>query len=320
MSTMMAESAGVGGHSYVGLLGRAKAALESSVDVAVSVNDLRPYPNQPRQYFSEDALRRLADSIDAGGQTTTGIIREKPGATNYELIDGERRWRAIQLIPASRRPLYRARLIRADDDVVQYLISGIANFNREGHTPIETSDAIRRLVGFELPMSEIASVLGISEGYVSQLYGLRNLDPEVRAMMAPEIPRREQLPVSAAIEIAKIDRSLQKGLAERVLRRDITLVGLRGEVIRTAKAANKPVQTREVMPYKKWERFLGQMVTAERAAVNMVDAVEAQLVVKFIQSRSTTVGEAREAAKRIGKIAVKLQALQLRLQRVVGGV
>src|SRR6185436_17736691 len=104
-------------------------------------------------------------SIDAGGQTTSGLIRRKAGnrqyemlvekdgiqykpehegldkilekggrlvlsefagKTGYELIDGERRWRSILLIPRPRRPLYKAKLIDAEDDVIRFLISGVA--------------------------------------------------------------------------------------------------------------------------------------------------------------------------------------------------
>src|SRR3989338_1383212 len=196
--TVVSSSSTGGGtneYAYLDLLARVKKALETGREISVPFSDIRPYPTQPREHFNADSIRRLSASIDAGGQTSSGMVREKPadiqyeiidtgatveprqvsGHTQHELIDGERRWRGVGLIPESRRPLYRAKLIVAEDDVVQYLISGITNFNREGHTAVETLKTIQRHIEFEFPMDEIARLLGISEHWAKQIYGLRKL-------------------------------------------------------------------------------------------------------------------------------------------------
>lgn len=306
-------------HSYVGLLGRAKTALESSVEVAVPITEIRPYPNQPRKHFDEMALRRLGESIDAGGQTTAGIIRANPGSTQYELIDGERRWRSIGLIPSSRRPLYKARLIEADDDVVQYLISGIANFNREGHTPLEISETVCRLVGFKLPLAEIAALLGISEQWAAQMHGLRKLTPEVRAMLEPGRPQRERLPITAAIEISKIDASLQKGLAERVIKRDVTLVALRGEVIRVAKAADKAVVTRAAAPRTRWQRAREQVPAIERAVRNLMAHLKAPDVPEHIKAHRVSTDDAKNLIPRLVGLRKEIEEIEKKLSYIVEG-
>ncbi len=269
-------------YDYLSLLARAKIALDSGVEVAVSCSDIRPYPNQPRHYFNEDRIRSLSASIDGSGQTTPGIIRENPGATRYELIDGERRWRAISLIPEPRQPLYKAKVIVADDDVVQYLISGIANFNREGHTPLEIMETIDRLLGFGIPMEEIASLLGITPGWAYQMHGLKKLDPPVSALLNPLLPKQEQLPVSAAIQISKIEGRLQMSLAQRVLKKDITLGRLRSEVIKVAKKEGVTVRVREVSPLKQWESVGNKIDVAARALTD-VDAMfdGGQLIPRF---------------------------------------
>lgn len=259
---------------YLELLGRVKVALQSARDVAVPAAEVRPYPDQPRTYFDEDAVRRLSESIDASGQTTAGMIRAVAhpdlGAHGhkYELIDGERRWRAVKLIPEERRPLYVARLIDADDDVVRYLISGIANFNREGHTPLETSDTIERLSGFDLPLREIAGLLGISEMWAGQMRSLQNLAPNVRSMLAPELPRSQRLPVTAAVEISKVAPKIQFGLAQRVLSRQVTLGGLRAEVVKTAKRAKVHVRERIVAPSDQWRSLTRKVAAMEAFAMD----------------------------------------------------
>lgn len=276
-------------YDYLGLLARAKQALDSGVEIAVSCSEIRPYPNQPRHYFNEDRIRSLSASIDGSGQTTPGIIRENPGATRYELIDGERRWRAVSLIPAERQPLYKAKVIVADDDVVQYLISGIANFNREGHTPLEIMETVDRLLSFGIPMEEIASLLGITTGWAYQVHGLNKLEPSVSALLDPTLPKQEQLPVSAAIQISKIEGRLQMGLAQRVLKKDITLGRLRSEVIKVAKKEGVTVRVREVSPLKQWES-IGNKIDVVARSLADVDAMfdSGQIIPRFPRAHADT--------------------------------
>jgi len=261
--------ADTGNFTYVQLLARVKLALAEAVEVAVPAAEIRRFPGQPREYFDLAALARLSESIDASGQTTPGIIRRAEGAPGYELVDGERRWRAVQMIPADRRPLYRARLIASDDAVVQYLISGIANFNREGHAPLEVSDAIARMMGLDLPAREIAALLGLSEQWVYQMHGLCRLDGRVRAMLDPALPKKERLPTSAAVEIAKCAHSLQYSLAQRVLRRDVTLSGLRAEVVERSRAVGAPIRTRRADPNRRWRSVVNSVGHIERVARDM---------------------------------------------------
>lgn len=301
-------------YSYLQLLARVKAALDSATNVSVSAADIRPYPNQPRTHFNEDGIRRLSEAIDAGGQTTPGLIREHLGRTRYELIDGERRWRAVNQIPETRRPEYKALLIQADDEVVQFLISGTANFNRENHTALEVTETIDRLVGFGLPMKEIASLLGISEHWAYQMHGLKKLSPEVVAMLDPSLPKGQQLPVVAAIQISKIEPRLQRGIAERVLSKDISLGRLRGEVVRVAHRAGSSIRTREVSPLKRWESF-GKRI--EQSARSMGDAdhvVEDGTIDRIIkahpQETARAVHNLRSAKKAIERIEEAIRRAQ----------
>lgn len=241
------------------LLARAKAALEAGQDIDVPADDLRPWDGQPRKHFDGDQLKRLGQAIAAVGQTSPGIIRENPGTTRYEIVDGERRWRAISGLPPETRPAYRARLIQADDEVVRYLISGISNFNRAAHTPLETAEMIDRLVSMGMPMGEIAPLIGVSEHWASQIHNLVKLVPPVQAMLDPDLPRQQQLPVTAAVEIGKMIPRLQEEMARRVVTRDVPVARVREAVVTVSSRAGAPVRTRTRLPLEEWKLVPGKV-------------------------------------------------------------
>ena len=306
--TVVSSSSTGGGtneYAYLDLLARVKKALETGREISLPFSDIRPYPTQPREHFNADSIRRLSASIDAGGQTSSGMVREKradlryeiidtgvaveprqvSGHTRHELIDGERRWRGVGLIPESRRPLYRAKLIVAEDDVVQYLISGITNFNREGHTALETMRTIDRHLGFGFPLKEIANLLGISEGWAFQIHGLKNLKPEYQKLLNPDLPRAEQLPIMAAVQISKIEERLQGGLVERVIKKDITLGRLRGEVIRVAQKEGSNLRIREIRPDMQWESFGKKLDVITRTAGDAEALIGKGEINRFVSAR-----------------------------------
>jgi ParB family chromosome partitioning protein len=274
---------------HLKLLAKVKKALATGQDVTVPFTDIRRNPNQPRKYFSPESIKRLSLSIDQGGQIMQGLIRSKPDTTPYELIDGERRWHAIAWIPEERRPLYRARLIAADDDVVQFLISGIANFNREGHTPMETAETIDQMLRFKIPMQEVAALLGLSKFWAEQMHGLKKLSSKVQEMLDPELPKDKRLPLTAAIEISKIEPKLQAELAQRVLSKDVTISRLRGEVVRTAQENNSPIRLREVSVRNKWASVVRKLDEAERLTGDADAILQSRTVDLYIRKGGGTV-------------------------------
>lgn len=260
-----------GGEQFIDLLQRVKKALETSTMERVPAEQIRRYKNQPRKYFDPDKIKSMSDSIDVTVQIQAGMIRKLPRAqweppVRYELIDGERRWRGVCMIPTERRPLYKAEVIDADDEVVQFLIAGMANFNREGHQPLETADTIDRYRKFGIPMEAIADLLGISVGWAYNIHGLLKLPDEVKDMLKPKEKKVEkggkepvnakqapQIPVAAAVHISKLpDPKRQIELAQKVVRGDINVTHIRGEVIRNAKEVDAPIRLREISPMKKW--------------------------------------------------------------------
>lgn len=275
-------------HAYLELLARVKKALESSTEIRVPVEDIRRFEGQPRDFFDESHINGLCESIDAGGQTTPGMVRLMPATTKYELIDGECRWLGIQRIPKERRPLYRANLIDAGDDVVQFLLSGVANFNRRGHTPLEVMNAVAKYLSFGFPMEEIARLLGISEAWAKDMYDLRNLRIDVQNLLNPKITRqkKDRLPITAAIQIAKADRRFQLQLAERVIAKDVTLSRLRQETVRVSQDAGVPIRVRTVSARHRRDEVENKLDVAHRSLSDVSDLLIQAEVKEQIKARN----------------------------------
>ena len=134
---------------------------------------------QPRRDMSSDALEELANSIRAQGVMQPVVVRPL-GPQSYELIAGERRWRASQLVGLDSIPA----VIRdvADEDAIAMAL--IENIQRENLNPIEEALALQRLQKeFELTQSEVADAIGKSRVTVTNLLRLISLEPDVKKML-----------------------------------------------------------------------------------------------------------------------------------------
>jgi ParB family chromosome partitioning protein len=257
-------------------LERARRALAVAQHVTVPTAHVRPMPGQPRDYFGQDALQRLADSMAMSGQISPGIMRyvtaEAP--VRYEIMDGERRWRAARL----RGLEYRALLVTCDDATAAFIIAAVANFNRESHTPMEVSNAIANMVDkVGIPMTEVPGILGISMFWAVQMYGLQKLIPVVKNMLDPTLPKGKLLPVTAAVQISKVDPSLQYELARKVLVKAISLRGLRGEAVRVSRHAGTKLRERVLPPGRRWDSIAAlsnQVCRTTKDLNSMLDAGE----------------------------------------------
>jgi ParB family chromosome partitioning protein len=134
---------------------------------------------QPRRDMSDDALEELANSIRAQGVMQPVVVRPI-GPESYELIAGERRWRASQLVGLDSIPA----VIRnvADEDAIAMAL--IENIQRENLNPIEEAMALQRLQKeFELTQAEVAEAIGKSRVTVTNLLRLISLEPEVKKLL-----------------------------------------------------------------------------------------------------------------------------------------
>ncbi len=134
---------------------------------------------QPRTDMHADALQELADSIRAQGVMQPIVVRPVAG-DRYEIIAGERRWRATQLAELDSIPA----IVKPVSDESAIAMSLIENIQRENLNPIEEAMALRRLQDeFELTQQEVADAVGKSRASVTNLLRLMGLDVDVRTML-----------------------------------------------------------------------------------------------------------------------------------------
>lgn len=172
---------------------------------------------QPRADFNEEALQELADSIRAQGVIQPVVVRPLEGQPNrYELIAGERRWRAAQLAGLHEVPA----VIREVDDQAAMAMALIENIQRQALNPIEEAVALNRLIGeFGLTHEETAEAVGRSRAAVSNMLRLLNLEPEVKTQVEQRQLEmghaRALLGLRGADQIRAARHVIDKGLSVR---------------------------------------------------------------------------------------------------------
>jgi len=142
------------------------------------ITSVRPNPYQPRTQIDETALTELAASLEASGLLQPVVVRPRNGS--YELIAGERRWRAAQRLGWARIPA----VVKEVDDRTLLTLALIENLQRHDLSAIDEASGYQRLADeFKLSQAEIARVVGRDRSTVANLLRLLRLPPEVRAMV-----------------------------------------------------------------------------------------------------------------------------------------
>ncbi len=144
----------------------------------VEIARIRPNPAQPRQHFDEDSLAELADSIRQHGVLQPILLR--PVEDGYELIAGERRWRAAQRARLHAIPA----LVREHDDSSSAELALIENVQRQALNAIEEAEGYRALITrFAHTQDNVAKLVGKSRSHVTNLLRLLDLPEAVRLML-----------------------------------------------------------------------------------------------------------------------------------------
>jgi len=145
----------------------------------IPVEWIQPGKYQPRRIIDDEALQELAASIRAQGVMQPIVLRSV-GANRYEIIAGERRWRATQLAGLDKIPC----VIKEVNDEAAVAMSLIENIQREDLNPMEEALALQRLIEeFDLTHQQVAEAVGKSRAAVSNFLRLINLAPEVTQML-----------------------------------------------------------------------------------------------------------------------------------------
>jgi len=170
---------------------------------------------QPRQVFSQEPLQELAESIQAQGIIQPIIVR-KLANLRYEIIAGERRWRAAQLAGLTDVPV----IIRDVPDEAAVAMSLIENIQREDLNPLEEAHALKRLQQeFNLTQQQVAEAIGKSRVTVTHLLGLLDMHPEVqRYLQENKIDRghaKTLMRLSLPEQVKAVSIIVSKGLSVR---------------------------------------------------------------------------------------------------------
>jgi len=164
-----------------------KAAAEAPILEALPGDLLRQLPidamqagrYQPRRHWDDEKLAELADSIKVQGVIQPIVVRELKGRT-YEIIAGERRWRASKLAGLSEIPA----VVRKADDRTMIAMALIENIQREDLNPLEEAQALQRLIDeFRLTHAQAAETVGRSRAAVSNLLRLLELPAPIRTLV-----------------------------------------------------------------------------------------------------------------------------------------
>ena len=147
----------------------------------VAIELLEPNPFQPRKNFSKDSLRDLSDSIKDRGILQPIIVRPKKNKANaWQIIAGERRWRAAQLVGLHEVPVY----IKNVKDEEVAIIALIENIQREDLSPIEEAKGYKKVMQkFSITQEELAVTMRRSRSYVTNFIRLLNLPKEVQTLI-----------------------------------------------------------------------------------------------------------------------------------------
>ena len=175
---------------------------------------IRPGRYQPRSVFDEEKLAELADSIRAQGVVQPVVVRPV-GDDEYELIAGERRWRAAQMAGIDDIPA----VVRDVPDEVSVAMALIENIQREDLNPLEEATALRRLIDdFQMTHQEAADAVGRSRAAVSNLLRLLELMQEVKDMIDMRL-----IEMGHARALLSLDDDLQVQAAREVVRKSLSV-------------------------------------------------------------------------------------------------
>ena len=161
---------------------KTKKKEETKKELTLPIDKIEPNPDQPRNQFDEDTLQELADSIKQYGMLQPILVTPKDDF--YEIIAGERRWRAAKQAGLNEVPV----MIRKynENEIVE--IALIENIQRDNLNPIEEAMAYKRLMEeFELKQDEVATKVSKSRASITNSLRLLKLDPRVQKMLEEEM-------------------------------------------------------------------------------------------------------------------------------------
>jgi ParB family chromosome partitioning protein len=179
------------------------------------VDLLQPGKYQPRSDMHTESLQDLADSIRAQGMLQPIVVRELDGDGRYEIIAGERRWRAAQLAELHEVPA----VVRDVPDEAAIAMALIENIQRENLNPVEEARALQRLIEeFEMTHQQAAEAIGRSRAAVTNLLRLLALEQDVRQLL-----ENGDLEMGHARAILTLEGEMQSKVAREIASKGLSV-------------------------------------------------------------------------------------------------
>jgi len=265
----------------------------------IPIGLIRPFRGQPRSYFDETDLRDLAESIQQEGQRTPAWVM--PRNAHYELIAGERRFRACLMVGI---PTLLCEVREPESAEHQYLDSVMENFGRKECTLLESARAVSEVFRIKFggkvkwgdrTAVEVARVFARSTGWIYQMMQISRLHPKVIKLLEPP----QKLPGQAAISLASLAPDIQVQLAEEIVARKMknraAVMFIKNRMIAAPEHLGQK-RTRPYEDYKMLSRFLESLgqsaevmlaMSAERRTAMFKDRSprDLEIMVKVISQR-----------------------------------
>ena len=205
---------------------------ENALETTVKITQVEPNRKQPRKNFNEDALQELADSIKQFGLLQPILVQDRKD--HYEIVAGERRWRAAKLAGLKEVPV----IIRDYTEQEIAEISLIENIQREDLNPIEEAQAFKRLLEeFQLKQDEVAERVSKSRTAVTNSIRLLKLSDEVQQMVIDDMISTGHARALLAVD----DHQQQYALAQKIFDEKLSV----REVEKLMKNLSKPPKEKD---------------------------------------------------------------------------
>ncbi|HPR24472.1 MAG TPA: ParB/RepB/Spo0J family partition protein [Bacillota bacterium] len=199
------------GEASIGI--REKDGEERGIEY-IDINNIKPNRNQPRKVFSEEKINELADSIKEHGVIQPLIVRT--AESGYELVAGERRWRAARTAGLKEVPCILRKLTEEEN----MLLAVVENMQREDLNPIEEAEGLGNMIeAFGLTQEQISKSVGKSRPYITNALRLLKLPDEIKEMISSGKISQGHGRVLLSVS----DRKKQFDLAKRIVKEDLSV-------------------------------------------------------------------------------------------------
>lgn len=247
--------------------------IKSNGITMLKTSKLEPDRNQPRKNFSEDELNELADSIKTHGIFQPLLVQKRKDY--YEIIAGERRWRAAKIIGLSEVPC----IVKDYTEQEKVEIQLIENIQRESLNPIEEAAAYKRLISeFNLKQDDLADRIGKNRTTITNSMRLLNLNENVQNMIIDEKLTSGHARALLAIE----DKDQQYTIAQKVFDEKLSV----RDTEKLVKSLGKPKKDKKLTPealqliYRKLEDKMREALGA-RITVNSKDSQKGKIEIEY---------------------------------------